>query len=238
MTLRDTFNQHSGKLVAKIDHFFDVYELHFSRFRDKPLKLLEIGVDRGGSLELWRNYFGGLCEIHGIDINPDVRKWAPDYATVHIGSQGDKEFLQSVANTHGPFDIVIDDGSHLMRHQIDCFEIFYPAVSEHGLYVCEDAFTSYWREYGGALSGKHTFIEYAKKLVDELHAYWAGDDGLMPTAFTRSTRGIHFYSGTVVFEKHPMAEPVYVLRHRNGSTSTTIGELKQAAAKNAVDRKS
>jgi hypothetical protein len=215
MTLRKCFNQHRGRYVAKIDHFFDVYEKHFSRFRDKPLKLLEIGVDKGGSLELWQNYFGPQCEIHGIDINPAVVEFAPEEAILHIGSQDSPDFIESVARDYGPFDIVIDDGSHLMRHQIDSFELIYPQLEDHGIYVCEDAFTSYWREFGGQLGGQHTFMEYAKGLIDQLHAYWAEDDALQPSAFTRTTSGIHFYSGAVVFERQPVSEPVYIARHKN-----------------------
>lgn len=233
MTLRECFNRHTGRLVGKIDHFFDVYEPHFSRYRNSPVRLLEIGVDRGGSLELWRNYFGSEAVIHGIDINPKAIELAPDDAVIHVGSQDDTDFLESVITGFGPFDIVIDDGSHLMEHQIKTFQTIYPRIHDHGLYVCEDACTSYWREYGGRLGGPGTFMEYAKQLIDELHAYWAVDDDLEPTSFTKTTQGIHFYSGTVVFQRHPVEKPVYTVKHKSSLSEMSIADLKIAVEKQA-----
>ena len=231
MTLRDSFEQHRGRPVAKIDHFFDVYEAHLARFRGCELRLLEIGVDQGGSLELWQAYFGPGCEVHGVDINPQVASRAPEGARVHIGPQDDEVFLAGLVRDHGSFDIVIDDGSHLMAHQVATFNALYPTLSERGIYICEDAFTSYWKEYGGELRGEHTFMEFAKGLVDELHAFWATDAGAEPTAFTRMTRGIHFYSGAVVFEREAVREPVYVTRAGQGRTATSIADLKAAAGR-------
>ena len=233
MTLRNTFDAHRGRYTGKIDHFYDIYENHFARFRGTAVKLLEIGVHRGGSLEMWRNYFGPDAELHGLDINPAARVEAPEDCEIHLGSQDDPEFLKQVMDEHGPFDIVIDDGSHQMDHQICSFETIYPRLAPRGLYVCEDAFTSYWREFGGAVGADHTFVEYAKRLIDELHAYWAGDDGLTPTEFTRSTAGIHFYSGTIIFERRPMEEPFYAVRTAKGLTRTSIADLKRAAAPKA-----
>ncbi|MEP1470504.1 MAG: class I SAM-dependent methyltransferase [Halieaceae bacterium] len=236
MSLRDCFDRHKGRYVGKIDHFFDVYERYFSAYRGRPVNLLEIGVYRGGSLEIWREYFGPQATIHGIDINPDAINHAPVGSKIHIGSQGDPDFLKSVASAHGPFDIVIDDGSHLMPHQIDTFETLYPLMHERGIYVCEDAFTSYWREYGGQLGGATTFIEHAKRLVDDLHAFWAVDEGVKPTLFTTTTRAVHFYSGTVVFEREPVTEPVYAVRRNENLQKISIADLKRSASENTKQR--
>lgn len=231
-SLRECFEQHDGRALGKIDHFFDVYEPHFARFRGTQVRVLEIGVDQGGSLTLWRSYFGPQARVHGIDIDPKTADAAPAGTRVHIGSQADVAFLRSVARSHGPFDIVIDDGSHLMQHQLVSFETLYPLLSDRGIYVCEDAFTSYWKEFGGGINAEHTFIEYAKSLVDELHAYWAFDEGVVPSDFTRSTRAIHFYSGTVVFERQPVSEPVYAVKGVGAVQRHSIAKLKAAAARN------
>ena len=231
MTLRECFEQHNGRLVGKVDYFFDAYEQHLNPYRGLPIRILEIGVDKGGSLELWRNYFGSKAEIHGIDISPDVLQKAPDDATIHIGSQADHNFLIEISDKHGPFDIVIDDGSHVMDHQILTFEALYPRLNDRAVYICEDSFTSYWPEYGGKCGSENTFIEYAKKLLDELHAFWQFSDGREPSNFTKSTRGIHFYSGTVVFEKSPAFLPTYSIRANGESHEISIAELKLAAAR-------
>ncbi|MCB1706714.1 MAG: hypothetical protein KDI17_17755 [Halioglobus sp.] len=180
-------------------------------------------------MSLWRNYFGEQCEIHGLDIDPCTRDVVEDDITVHIGSQGDPGFLTRIAQEYGPFDLIIDDGSHFMAHQICSFEALYPTMSERGVYVCEDTFTSYWREYGGKVGGSDTFVEYAKKLVDELHAYWATDDKLIATPFTKSTEGIYFYSGAIVFERAPVQPPVNIARHKNHVGSVSVAELKHSA---------
>ncbi|MFU8765384.1 MAG: class I SAM-dependent methyltransferase, partial [Haliea sp.] len=213
MTLRDCFDSHTGRLIGKIDHFFDDYEVHLQRFRNTAVRLLEIGVHGGGSLELWRRYFGQQATIHGVDIDPAAADKAPPDCPVHIGSQADPSFLRSVLMDHGPFDILIDDGSHLMPDQIATFDIAYPLLAPGGIYICEDAFTSYWREYGGGTDRPDTFIAFAKQRVDDLHAFWRLDDAVQPSAFSLSTRSIHFYSGAVVFERQTVAAPVYTVRH-------------------------
>ncbi len=231
MTLRECFDAHRGRLAGKVDHFFDVYEKHLARFCGTDVRVLEIGVDRGGSLELWQKYFGAEAAVHGVDINPEAAGFAPAGCKVHIGSQVDQEFIQAILDEHGPFDVVIDDGSHLMPHQIQTFEMLYPTLSEDGLYICEDAFTSYWQEYGGKLRGADTFMEYAKALVDDLHAFWILDEDYSPGPFTRMTEAIHFYSGAVVFQRKAVVEPVYVLRAGETCSSVEIAELKRIAAR-------
>jgi len=230
-TLQDVFEEHTGRYIAKIDSFFDVYEKHLAPWRGREFKLLEIGVDRGGSLEIWRKYFGRDCDIHGIDIRPRIFRRIRK-TKIHIGSQDDAGFLAQVVNDHGPFDVIIDDGSHQFEHQIRSFETLYPTMPDDGVYICEDAFTSYWREYGGGV-GRDTFIEYAKRLVDDLHAFWAGDDALEVLPFTRSTRGVHFYSGTVVFERGPAAEPRYIGRGRHTTQELSMAQLKASAARDS-----
>lgn len=210
-TYRELFDEHRGRLVAKIDHFFDDYEPHFARLRRPGVRILEVGVAGGGSLELWRKYFGDTAEVHGVDLDPDAVAQCPDGAVAHLGSQIDPDLMLGLAQNHGPFDLILDDGSHRVDHQIATFEMMYPTMSEDGLYVCEDAFTSYWPVYGGGLRRAGTFIEFAKAKIDELHAFWLDDAELPPSEFTRTTRSITFISGAVLFELTPRRAPTYEL---------------------------
>lgn len=230
-SLRDTFDSHEGRLVAKIDHFFDVYETYFSRFRDTPVRILEIGIARGGSLELWRRYFGTSAAIHGVDVSAEAVACAPPDTTAHLGSQADVDFLATLARQHGPFDLIIDDASHFPEHQIASFKVLYPTMSSDGIYVCEDVFTSYWKEYGGEMGSPDTMIEYVKRLIDDLHGFWASDASVKPSDFTRTTKGIHIHSGTVVFERGISEEPEYVLRHGTDLTAISVAKLKSAAGR-------
>ena len=231
MSLRKSFESHRGRSIAKIDHFFDIYEPHLARFRRDAVKVLEIGVDKGGSLELWQHYFGEQAEVHGIDLNPETLSCAPPGCHVHIGRQDDPTFIDGILANHGPFDIVIDDGSHLPRDQVASFELIYPRLSEHGIYICEDTFTGYWADYRDHDPTAVPFVDYARQLVDDLHGFWRGDGGPQPSAFTRITRGIYFYSGATVLERQPVTEPVYVTRNGDDLVVTNVEELKAAAKK-------
>ena len=211
-TLRELFDTHVGRMVLKPSHLFDDYEPFLARVRGAAPRILEIGVNEGGSLELWQAYFGDRAQIHGIDIEPSALEYAPPSSTVHIGDQGDRSFIEAIAREHGPFDLVIDDGSHQFDHQRASFEVLYPHVTADGVYIVEDSFTSYWSEFGGGAGRNGTFVEYAKQLVDEMHAWWVDDGSIVPTEVTRSTQSVSFLSGAVVFTRQARSEPTYEVR--------------------------
>ena len=200
MSLWSQFYDNPGKDVFKWVHYLPNYEKHFERFVNRPLTLLEIGCLHGGSLQMWKRYFGPHARIVGIDINPDCAAHTEDQIDVRIGSQDDKAFLQRVADEFGPFDIVIDDGSHVCEHLVASFQALYGHVKDTGIYVAEDLHTNYWDGYGGGLRRPGTFIEHAKLLIDELNAYHA-QGALDITRFTNTTASIHFYDSMVFFEK-------------------------------------
>lgn len=185
-------------------HYFDIYERHFERFRNRPIRMLEIGVHGGGSLAMWKAYFHPESTIVGIDILPECKKYEAPGIDVHIGSQDDADFLTSVADRYGTFDIVLDDGSHVNSHVIKTFETLYPRVDPHGVFMVEDMHTSYWPKWGGGLKRDGTFIEFAKAKIDELNAVHI-KKGLAPTDITRTTDSISFYDSIVVFERRPQA---------------------------------
>lgn len=117
------------------------YESHFESLRDRPVNLLEIGVNDGCSLRLWRDYFP-KGQIHGLDINPKCVDHCAERIDVLWGDQGDSRVLEIVA-MHGPFDIIIDDGSHYVPHILMAFSFLWPHVKPGGFYVMEDMRISY-----------------------------------------------------------------------------------------------
>lgn len=136
----------------KLAHYLSIYSDIFSPFLCKPVKVLEIGVQHGGSLRLWQNFFGNdLLEWTGIDINPQCASLNQAIADkrhrVFIGSQEDPVFLSRVAQERGPFDIIIDDGSHLSKHIIASFECLASQVANDGLYIIEDVHATYWEGF-------------------------------------------------------------------------------------------
>jgi len=207
--LEKYFEENSGRLIHKWQHYLEVYDRHFSRFRGKDVVILEIGVYHGGSLQMWKHYFGPKARIYGIDINPRCKELEEENITILIGSQEDPEFLRTVRETVPPVDILIEDGGHTMRQQIMTFEELFQHVKEDGVYVCEDIHTSYLLEYGGGYKRRGTFIEYSKNFIDYLHAWTSTQAGLQVTDFTRGVFGVHYYANMVVVEKRPIVEPFH-----------------------------
>lgn len=200
MSLWTDFYDNTGKDIFKWVHYLPIYEAHFARYVNRPLKMLEIGCLHGGSLQMWKRYFGPHVHIVGIDINPACADHAEDQIDVRIGSQDDTAFLAKVVEEFGTFDIVLDDGSHVCEHQIISFKALYPHVKDDGIYVVEDLHTNYWDEYGGGLRRPSTFIEHTKMLIDELNAYHSRG-ALEVSRFTNTTASIHFYDSMVFFQK-------------------------------------
>ena len=214
--LESYFNNHTGRLIHKWRHYFDIYERHFKRFRDKDVVILEIGVGYGGSLQMWKKYFGEKAHIFGVDMDPRCKELEEENVQIFIGSQSDRDFLGTLKTGIPPLDILIDDGGHTMKQQIVTFEELFDHVKEDGVYLCEDLHTSYWLEYGGGHRRRGTFVEYCKDLIDALHAWHSEQTSLKVSNFTRTADSIHFYDSIVVIEKRPREKPYDV---RRGSKS-------------------
>jgi len=227
--LEEFFLGNTGNLIHKWMHYFDIYDRHFSKFRNKPVVLLEFGVSHGGSLNMWRDYFGKQARIIGVDINPECKKFASEGYEIFIGSQEDEAFLKKLMKKIGPVDIVIDDGGHTMKQQLTTFENTYDHVKEGGVYLAEDLHTSYWADFGGGLRKQGTFIEKCKDLIDQLNAWHSRDtESLRVDNFTRTTPSIHFYDSIVVFEKATVNEP-----YHKQIGSPTLSKLEQWEYRNA-----
>lgn len=197
-----------GRLIHKWRHYFDVYHRHFARFRGQPLTMIEIGVFNGGSLRMWRHYFGPQATIVGVDINPDCQQFSEPGIDIVIGDQADRAFLRSLRDRYPNFAILLDDGGHRMHQQIATLEELYPHLRSDGVYLCEDIHTSYMPQFGGGYRQPQTFIETVKPLIDRLNAFHSIDPSQsVPDEFTRTTDSMHFYDSVVVIEKKPRAPP-------------------------------
>jgi hypothetical protein len=219
MRLREIFNG-LPKSSDKWEPYFDIYERHVSKalietamWRTKsPVVLVEVGVQKGGSLDMWSQYLDDQeiidYTIHGIDVDPVCAelKYSNTNINVHIGDQGDPKFWDDFLTKVPQIDVFIDDGGHYMQQQIVTFEKVFPKLSDGGVYICEDCHTSYMAGNGGGLERRGTFIEYAKKYVDVLHYNWKEEmtsDLEQKYKIGKLLSGLHFYDSVVVFEKHP-----------------------------------
>jgi hypothetical protein len=204
MNIWQHFLDNRGNAIYKWHHYFPAYERHFGPWRNKSLFFLEVGVMGGGSLAMWRRFFGPLAIVVGIDINSECARLAPSGVEVRIGDQSDPAFLQGLCDEFGPPDVVLDDGSHRMEDLWNTFSFLYPRMGKNAVYAVEDLQTCYWPEYGGGVLQQDSFINRAKGLVDELHADHTRG-AVQPTAFTRQTLCMSFYDSLLFFEKGTVA---------------------------------
>ena len=130
--IHKVFFESRQRPVHKWFHYLDIYETYLAKYRDKPLFFLEIGVMDGGSLDMWRRYFGGSATIVGIDIDPTCATRVDPPNIVRIGSQADPEFLRNIVDEFGAPDVMLDDGSHIGHHQRASFDALFPFLKEGG----------------------------------------------------------------------------------------------------------
>jgi hypothetical protein len=207
--LEKYFRNNDKRIIHKWNHYFDVYDRHFSKYRNKDIVILEIGVSQGGSLQMWKDYFGDNAKIFGIDINPACIDLEEENIKIFIGSQSDRKFLRDVKTKIPLIDILIDDGGHTMLQQIVSFEELFNHIKEDGVYLCEDLHTSYWFEYGGGYKRRGTFIEYSKNIIDSINAYHSHQKNFKVDDFTKSVYSIHYYDSIIVIEKKVKEKPYH-----------------------------
>lgn len=206
--LEKYFNTMAKKPIHKWSNYFNIYDLHFDRFRGDPVNVLEIGIAGGGSLQMWKWYFGNKAKIFGVDIDEEKLFKEARIKTFQC-DQADRNALTELMTSLPTIDIVIDDGGHTMDQQITTFEVVYPFISSEGIYLCEDTHTSFYPEKGGGPDNKRTFIGLMKKYIDQLSAFHSRD--MVPmTDFTASTDGMHFYNSVVVIEKGIIETPAKI----------------------------
>lgn len=210
--LRRFFNDRTtGNGVWKWLHYFDIYERHFSRFRGQEVHVAEIGIFSGGSLEMWRDYFGPKSHIYGIDIEPACKAYERDGITVFIGDQADRLFWKTFCLKVPRLDIVIDDGGHQYEQQVVSLEELLPHLRPGGIYLCEDVHYAFNRfsSYVGGL---------AHKLNDMVNIQCSTDPERLvvceTTMFQRCVNSIHSYPFVVVVEKNRFDLPELVSSKR------------------------
>ena len=171
----DQLGRQHGTDKSSLHHdFLSMYERFLSPLRSQPVKMLEIGVSTGSSLRMWRDYFEH-GSIVGLDVNGASRVHQSERAIVEIGDQSSIADLTRIARDHGPFDIIVDDGSHMWDHQIITLQYMLPHVKRAGYYILEDLDTSYG-QYEVSYKGRSA--ESAAKYLQRLSDYLIGDEVL------------------------------------------------------------
>jgi hypothetical protein len=206
--LLELFVGNEERPVHKWHHYIPLYAQYFSRFRASPVRFLEIGVFRGGSLQMWRKYFGENAIIYGIDSDSECAKLNGLSAQVRIGSQDDPEFLRQVVDEMGGIDVILDDGSHQAKHQIKSFKYLFPRMNRGGVYMVEDLHTSFWRGYGGGYGRQSNFFGFSSDLINDMHHWWHFNRLKHPTLKDMCS-GVHIHDSIAVFDKGAVYEPTH-----------------------------
>jgi capsular polysaccharide biosynthesis protein len=211
--------------IHKWHHYFEVYERYLARFRHINATILEIGVEQGGGLEMWRAYLGPSCRLFGIDEDPNAKQLEGIANKMFIGDVRDRDFLRSVLRDIGRPDVVINDGAHTAARQITAFEECYPALSDTGVYIVEDTHTSLW---GGQFADRpdgRSLIDIARQLCTDLMG-WTGEVTNFAqlgtgqnvklrnqaSEFCRNTKQISFFDSMIVFERGSRDVPRHEVR--------------------------
>jgi hypothetical protein len=214
----------AGHVLDKWVHYFPIYTRHLTPYQGRPVSVLEIGVYRGGSMRMWSRFLGPQAHLVGVDIDPVALISAGDRYTVVLADQGDPDAMRKLAQDHGPFDVIVDDGGHTMAQQITSIETLFPMLNEGGVYLVEDCHTSYWDEYDGGRGREGTFMEWVKTRLDDLNGYHQ-KDGVEPV-WTRQVDAIHVYDSLVVLDKKTRFPP---FAEQNGTADFVFGPRVQSA---------
>ena len=156
----------SDHFSIKHEKYFSVYEKLLSKFKDKEITFVEIGIHNGGSLYIWKKFFP-KAKIIGIDINEDCRKFEKDGFIIEIGDQTSEEFWKNFFIKHNNVDVIIDDGGHTNTQQISTAVFCIPHLNNGGLLITEDVMCSYMYEFGNP--NNFSFINFSKKIIDDIN---------------------------------------------------------------------
>jgi hypothetical protein len=236
-----------GTDKSSLSHnYTKLYTLYFESVRNQPLNILEIGIDKGYSLKSWKEYFPNAT-ITGLDIL-DLSHFAEDRANVVVGSQSDIPFLQETNEKYGPFDIIIDDGSHHNSDMKASFECLFPLLKEGGIYVVEDLHACYWGDTAG--TGEPVFIDTLKLMIDAVNASGKSgtadrahdiDDSVVihkphgpMTYWEQHVEFVHIYRSIVFIKKYP---PTYLNADTERAAYLTVNDIRPPAYKDSLPKR-
>lgn len=183
--------------TSKHQNYFAVYEHLLSDYRNKPITFVEIGVLDGGSLIMWRNYFGDSARIIGIDFNPNAKLFESEGFEIHIGDQQDPNFWREFFTKVGQVDVILDDGGHTYLQQQMTLVAGINHIADGGMLIIEDTHTSYMREFG--YPSQNTFVNFATECVDSLYARFP-NLRLANNTISKLVFSIEFFESIVSFK--------------------------------------
>lgn len=172
-----------GPGVWKWRHYFPIYQRHLSKFVGHEVHVAEIGIYSGGSLPMWRSYFGQGCQVYGIDIEPVCLAHEQEGVRVFIGDQADPDFWERFSAKVPRIDVVIDDGGHEAHQQITSLRCLLPRMAMGGVYICEDIISPF--------SQFHSFADGMARQLSDLRFRGPQPGSDVRTDVTAPTQPVH-----------------------------------------------
>ena len=186
----------SDRLSLKWDSYFLVYDKIFRKYKNKKIKFVEIGVANGGSLFIWRKFFGKKAKIIGIDANPYSKKLSKYGFKIYTGDQSDPIFWKKFFKKEGKVDVVLDDGGHKNLQQISTVHYTLPYIKDGGMIVVEDMATSYLKKEFYNPS-KFSFISFCNKIIEFIN-YRSGLIKKKMNFYSKKIYSIEFFDSIAV----------------------------------------
>jgi hypothetical protein len=214
--------KNSKFLSLKHESYFETYEELFSKYKGAEITFVEVGILNGGSLFMWREFFGSHSKIIGVDFNPDAKKWERDGFEIHIGNQSDPKFWESFFAKVGDVDILLDDGGHTNEQQIITASQSLSHIKDGGMVVVEDTHTSYFKDFGNP--SRYSFINYSKNVIDHINSRFPSvhPGNSKNNNIKNIIHSISFYESIVAFKIDRMKSYENKPTTNNGITSDAL----------------
>lgn len=201
-TLLEIFENDLTLHCDKYLPYFPVYEQFFAKYRNQDLTFIEVGVQGGGSLQMWRKYFGDTARIIGVDVDEGVLQRKAENVEIFIGNQEDALFWANFIPHVGNIDVFLDDGGHQMNQQIVTLNAIWPKIAIGGVYMIEDTHTSYFNDWGNGLYRPHTMMEYSKKIIDMVNLnHWQEHPSDQNVFRFNDLASVSYYNSMIVLTK-------------------------------------
>ena len=229
-SLTELYQIHQGKVSDKWEVYIREYDRILLPYHDRPLRMLEIGVQNGGGLEIWGQYFAKGEKFVGCDIDQNCGKliYEDPRITLVIGDANTDETQAKILVQSERFDLIIDDGSHTSGDIVKSFARYFPYLKEGGLFIAEDLHCSYWKEYQGGLYYPFSAIAFFKRLVDVINQeHWRIDKTKKQfLSRVESHFGVHF-SEDLLSQIHSIEfiNSMCVIRKVSASLNTLGGRI-------------
>lgn len=227
-TYTEIHKSHTGKASDKWESYLANYDRLFRDLRGEKIKIVEVGVQNGGSLEVLSKYFTNAEKIVGCDINPLCAnlKYDDPRISIIVGDINTQDVYSRIVRDVGPMNIFIDDGSHRSVDIITAFANYFPLVVPGGLYIVEDTHTLYWPAWGGGILDDKSAQQMFKRLTDVINfEHWQSDVSIatfMSTFFPKQVMPAFIAEGWI--DSVEFVNSMIILRKAKAASHAKLGQ--------------